>query len=185
MFELTQRANIDLRLFYIPSESNPADKESRRLSLQDCTLSECSWKLVEENFGPHTVDLMALNSNAMVGQNGKTLRHFTPTPSMNGSGVSIFAQDISSEVTPYVFPPFCMISTVLKFLEEQKPKMCTFVYPRMFQTPLWWPLMQKLTTNSCVLGRKGDRHVILGPTKSGYTPRSLDYDIVAAKLVFS
>ena len=143
MFELTQRANIDLKLYYIPSECNPADKESRKLSLQDCMLSSNSWGVVEEKFGPHTIDLMALDSNAMVDHNGDKLRHFTPSPSISSAGVNMFAQDVSSEINPYVFPPFCMVSAALKFLAEQQPKTCTFVYPRMHPTPLWWPLMQK------------------------------------------
>ena len=124
LFELTQRENIDLKLYYIPSACNPAAAESRRLSLQDC---EKSWRLVEEKFGPHMVDLMALDSNAMV---GKSLRHFTPVPSLLSAGVNVFAQDISLEEAPYVFPPFCMIS-MLKYLIEQKPKYCTFVYHRI------------------------------------------------------
>ena len=46
---------FSLKLYYIPSECNPADKESRKLSLQDCMLSSDSWDVVEEKFGPHTI----------------------------------------------------------------------------------------------------------------------------------
>ncbi|CAG2234151.1 unnamed protein product [Mytilus edulis] len=51
---------------YIPSAKNPADPGSRKLTLQDSKLTERAWKLVEDRFGPHTVDLMALDSNAMI-----------------------------------------------------------------------------------------------------------------------
>ena len=128
---------------------------------------------------------MALDSNAMVDHNADKLRHFTPSPSMSSAGVNMFAQDVSSEINPYVFPPFCMVSAALKFLADQQPKTCTFVYPRMHPTPLWWILMQKSTRSSFVLGKKGDKSVILGPTKLGYTPRSLDHDLIVAKLAFS
>ncbi|VDI04715.1 Hypothetical predicted protein [Mytilus galloprovincialis] len=65
IFTLSKTVNMDLRLVYVSSSRNPADRESRKLRLSDAMLSPMKWKFVEERFGPHTSDLMALDSNAM------------------------------------------------------------------------------------------------------------------------
>ncbi|XP_069137272.1 uncharacterized protein [Argopecten irradians] len=131
LFQLTQRANIDLKVSYIPSKLNPADIESRRLSLQDWTLSEKSWEDVQKKFGPHLIDYMSLDSNVMVDQRGNNLRHYTPCPTVHTDGVNFFAQEISGDTAGYIFPPFCLISVALKYLVEQKCKACTFIFPRL------------------------------------------------------
>lgn len=184
IFEITREKNIDLKVHYISTISNPADTESRKLSLQDCKLSPKSWEFVQTEFGPHSVDLMALDSNVMLDREDKPLRHFTPYPLAQSDGVNMFAQNISRELSPYVFPPFCLIAPVLKFLQEQKPHSCTLVYPYLTPLPSWWPILQSLVKKAILLGRKGDKHVILGPTKHGFSPRSLSYDLYAAKLLF-
>ncbi|CAG2246538.1 unnamed protein product [Mytilus edulis] len=80
IFTLSKTVNMDLRLVYVSSSRNPADRESRKLRLSDAMLSPMKWKFVEERFGPHTSDLMALDSNAMNDTNGNPLKHFTPFP---------------------------------------------------------------------------------------------------------
>lgn len=90
MFGISQKLNIDLHLEYIPSAKNLADPGSRKLTLQDSKLTERAWKLVEDKFGPHTVDLMALDSNAMIDSEGIPLKHFTPYPCPFLSKVNIF-----------------------------------------------------------------------------------------------
>lgn len=51
---------------------------------------------------------------------GIPLRHFTKEPSPLSAGINVFAQDISKENNPYVFPPFVLILPLLKFLKEQQ-----------------------------------------------------------------
>ncbi|XP_062568476.1 uncharacterized protein LOC134230659 [Saccostrea cucullata] len=119
LFTLTYNHNIDLHLTYIASNQNKADAPSRSISLTDSKLSDKSWALVEMAFGPHTVDLMSLDSNAMKTPEGVPLRHFTPSPSPFSAGVNVFAQDIIKEENPYVNPPFNIILPLLKFLKDQ------------------------------------------------------------------
>lgn len=90
IFELSKSVNMDLRLLYISSEANPADVESRKLRHLDAQLAPSKWDFVQEKFGPHTVDLMSLDSNAMKGRDGKSLRHFIPFPTVGSDGVNIF-----------------------------------------------------------------------------------------------
>jgi hypothetical protein len=107
-----------LRVQFVSTANNPADSESRRVTLSDSQLSREKWKIVEKLFGPHTVDLMSLDSNVMVDNDGRPLRHFTPFPSVGSSGVNVFSQDMSLEVNPYVFPPFNLIFPLLNFLRN-------------------------------------------------------------------
>lgn len=97
IFTLVFSLNVELNLFHVPSSQNPADAPSRSLNMSDVMLSRSSWSSVEKQFGPHTVDLMALDSNTMIS------RHFTPGPSPKTSGINVFAQDITKEGNPYVF----------------------------------------------------------------------------------
>ena len=62
--------NIDLHLSFVPSQQNIADGPSRKLSAADAMWVK--W------LGPHSVDLMSLDSNAMKSVDGEPLRHITP-----------------------------------------------------------------------------------------------------------
>ena len=70
--------NFSIHTYYVPSERNPADEPSRRCSDLDCTLSPDSWSLVERFFGPHSFDLMALDSNCQRDFCGNPLPHYAP-----------------------------------------------------------------------------------------------------------
>lgn len=52
-------------------------------------------------FWPHSVDLMALDSNVRLDREDKPLRHF-----IHSDGVDMFAQNVSIELSLYVFPLF-------------------------------------------------------------------------------
>ena len=156
--------NLQLKLFHVSSEHNRADGPSRHLSPLDSTLSSKKWRLVEDEFGGasgHTLDFMALDSNARVGWNGETLPHSTPFPSPGSSGVNFFPQDILdskfSMSNPYVFPPFNLIGPVVRFL-------CGFWVP--FTT--FVPEVQVLVSARLLLGSPGDLGVFSFPSKSGF-----------------
>ena len=77
----TIKLNCDLKIMRIKSEENPADDPSRRLSPAEAKLSPSMWEKIQQLYGPHTFDLMALDSNALLDKEGKALPHFTPTHS--------------------------------------------------------------------------------------------------------
>ena len=62
----SQDFNFLINMHCVPSVENPADLPSRRLSDLDCTLSEEAWSRVQRMFGPHTFDLLSLDSNCRV-----------------------------------------------------------------------------------------------------------------------
>ena len=87
--------NLHLSVFYIPSRENPADHPSRRFSPADSNLARHLWLRLQSHpcFGGsdgHSVDLMALESNAQSDGGGVILPHFTPYPTPLSSGVDFF-----------------------------------------------------------------------------------------------
>ncbi|VDI56714.1 Hypothetical predicted protein [Mytilus galloprovincialis] len=97
IFQLVAGQNVDLHLSFVPSELNKADGPSRILNTADTMLSNASWVLVDSRFGPHTVDLMSLDSNVMQSVDSRPLRHFTPWLTPETSGVNVFSQDLKAE----------------------------------------------------------------------------------------
>lgn len=188
IYACCENGNFDLRLHFIPSLSNPADFCSRSLSTLDAKLSSDKWKLVEDRFGPHTSDLMALDSNAMLDNEGKPLGHFTPFPTPCSAGVNVFAQDVAKEVSPYVFPPLSLILPLLKLMNEheQHVKSCTMIVPVFLPHPIWWPLFWNRMVDWLPIGQKGEIAALLYPSKDGYIPckSGLHWDLIAAKLKF-
>ena len=114
--------NCDLKLLYVKSADNPADAPSRRISDSDARLTLSSWTLVEAWFGPHSFDLMALDSNCMTDREGRLLPHYTPWPLPESSGVKVFSQHLTGKENYYVFPPFNMVGVILSFLLHDCPK---------------------------------------------------------------
>ena len=69
-------------------------------------LSEKAWNSVECRFGPHSLDLMALDSNCRRNRSGLMLPRYSPWPTSASEGVNAFAQPIPLEHSIYAFPPF-------------------------------------------------------------------------------
>jgi hypothetical protein len=80
IFHLTIALNCELKLHYVPSAANPADTPSRLLSANDAMLAPELWDRVQALYGPHSFDLMALDSNVQKDTAGEPLRHYTPYP---------------------------------------------------------------------------------------------------------
>ncbi len=167
---LLRRHNIWLRLTYVPSAMNESDAASRLIVMSDCRLSPAAWSRVDGRFGGasgHSFDLMALDSNSMLGRNGEPLPHFTPFPTPLSSGVNLFAQRISPMENCYVFPPFKMIPAVVGFIKERRLQ-CTMVVPLSDPIPNWMPILQEMSQDCFLLGARGDKSVLEFPTKQGY-----------------
>lgn len=72
---------------------------------------------VEQLFGPHTVDLMSLDSNCMNDRYGKMLRHITPYPTILSDGVNVFVKNVNEEEILLFFNHSYFL--LLKLLKEQ------------------------------------------------------------------
>jgi len=185
--------NIHLSLLYIPSGENPADEPSRKLSPADCKLSEHLWSLLQEHprfGGPsgHSIDLMALDSNAQAGNDGTPLPHFTPYPTPGSSGVDLFAQDLSNSrgnprlQNSYVFPPIILIGPVLRLLQGHSLS-CTIIVPDVRPRQYWWPVLSHLAKTSLRLASQGQLFVVCPPSKEGFRSRfRLPWDLWAFRI---
>ena len=102
------KSNATVSFHFVSSSCNPADFPSRTLSYKDCMLSESAWLNVDSRLGPHTLDMMSLDSNFQKDASGNLLKHFTPFPtplSARRSLRRVFAQVFQQEENAYVFPP--------------------------------------------------------------------------------
>ena len=101
----SQEFNFSIDMQYVPSAENPADAPSRRQSDLDCTLSEEAWSHVQRLFGPHTFDLMSLDSNSRRDLHGNRLSHFTPCHTLSHPASTCLRNSCLSEKTFMFFPP--------------------------------------------------------------------------------
>ncbi|KAK3755687.1 hypothetical protein QZH41_008945 [Actinostola sp. cb2023] len=182
LHSLLLESNISLNLCYIPSRQNPADAPSRTLSDKDCKLSPAAWLRVEQLFGPHTIDLMALDSNTQLDVNGNPLKHFSPWFTPLSAGVNVFAQVIDGLENAYVFPPFVLVAPLLRFLQESKARF-TIVVPRLCPIPFWWPVLERRASASFKLGSKGEEGTLLFPSpRHGFSDRRLQWDLYVFRI---
>lgn len=80
VYHLVSERNIQLTLYKVPSKGNITHLPSRHLLHSDCKLSLQSRKRIQKAFRretDHTLDLMALDSNAQPDFEGPPLTHFT------------------------------------------------------------------------------------------------------------
>ena len=63
IYRCSRDQNFNIQTFYVPSSHNPADEPSRKSSDLDCMLSVGAWLSLERLCGPHSFDLMSLDSN--------------------------------------------------------------------------------------------------------------------------
>ncbi|CAC5368150.1 unnamed protein product [Mytilus coruscus] len=152
IFSHVSTYNIDLHLKYVPSCLNDADALSRLTNTADSMLSEKSWLLVESLYGPHSIDLMSLDSKVMKLAAGVPLKHFTPWPTPCSAGVNLFSQNLRNEQNLYVYPPFVLVFPVLSLLREQGIS-CTIIVSEMRPLPIWWPVLKYYSMESDKFGK--------------------------------
>jgi hypothetical protein len=168
VFVVASFANIHLNLLHIPSGLNVADPPSRTLSLQDTKLAGATWATIQRHFGGqfgHSIDLMALPSNAMVDFQGSRLPFISPFPTPGCLGVNFFAQSplhYPSNIfsNPYAFPPILLIPRVLRYLLSLSLPF-TMVVPDVLPRCSWWPVIQAASHASILLGQRGNTGLLL------------------------
>ena len=102
----------------------------------------------------------------MLDKNQNRLKYFSPFPLKSAAGINLFSQDISQEENAYVFPPFCLVFPVLKFLRESGIGRCTVIVPALNPVPIWWPLLWSLVVQWFVLAIKGEKMLCCTPLNS-------------------
>lgn len=188
LFQEVTARNLMLRLSYVPSQCNLADGFSRQLSRSDAKLSPRCWNIVEVTFGGprgHTLDLMALDSNTQCDRNGVPLRHFTPFASPDSAGINVFSQDLTvcdgTAVNAYVFPPFDLISPLLRFIRSEKATV-TMVVPQLSPLPYWWPVINAMSSGKILVATKGTTDALLFPSKLGFQYERIQFNLWAFRI---
>jgi hypothetical protein len=139
IFDHCQENNITLRAVWIPGVTNKdADRLSRAPDLTDWEVTPLAFSLIDLHFGPHTVDRMASAINT------KTERFNSRLYDPQAEAVNCFAQDWSGE-NNYVAPPFALIPTILRHIQQCKAETTTIVVP-MWTSAWWWPRLLRMTT---------------------------------------
>ena len=163
----------------------PSDSPSKFYSDLDCTLSQVTWSQVESQFGPHSFDLMATQSNVMKDASGRDLRFFSPLPMQGSSGVNIFSQDLLQYENYYVFPPFVLIGPLLRFFQAKYLRV-TFIAPDVFPRKYWWPILNAICVDRIQIGKKNEIGVLNFPktSKSGWHSKPLPWDLYAYRILF-
>ena len=145
-------------------------------------LSPPVWMDIEKRWGPHSVDLMALDSNTPLDAQGHPLKHFTPWPTQNSARVNVFSQTLHHLDNAYVFPPLDLTGILLRFLDSQ-PCRFTIVAPDPFPRRYWWPVISGRAQDFVRLGVLGDHDVLLFLTSTGvFLPRPLPWDLWAFRV---
>jgi len=183
--------NILLHMLYVPSQQNPADAPSRRLSFLGYTLTSEIWNEVQLRFGGeegHSCDLMALDSNAMSNRLGCPLPHFTPYPSPCSIGVNLLAQDLTQFFPvmqhPYFLLPDVLVGPVLRVFQSFGQS-CTVVVLDTYPRKYLWPLLQRFSRKALKLAGAGDSQALLFPSKKGWSSDSgILGDLWAFQIVF-
>lgn len=164
--------NILLHRVYVPTQENPADAPSRRLSPLDCKLAPEIWDKMQKEFSgaeDHSCDLMALDSNTMTSKLRYPLPHFTPYPSPDSMGVNMFSQDLTKFTTimRHIFRPNVFVGPVLCFLQFYKQS-CTIVVLDTFPWSYWWPLLQNYSGKARMIAGQVTV-VLLLPSRQGWS----------------
>ena len=151
------------------SSHNPADEPSRKCSDLDCMLSVGAWLSLECLFGPHSFDLMSLDSNCQRDAYGNLLPHYTPWTTPGSAGINVFANPLPAARNIYVFPPF--VSDI--------------IVPDIRLRPFWWATIQAFSVDRFLLGRKGSGSVLLFPSQHSqeWLARPLQWDFWAFQCV--
>ena len=171
MIEITKRIwkfllqhKITLTAEWIPTDLNEAaDWESRNVR------DSSEWKLCPEVFktlclarGRPSIDLFASRISHQLP------RYFSWKADPHCLAVDAFQQDWTKEF-PYAFPPFCLITRVLRLVKVQQLEKLILITP-LWPTQPWFPLCMAMsiqtplllpTTHKLLSGPSGETHPLL------------------------
>ena len=173
LFLLCCEYNLSVKLIWIPSEDNVADAPSRLLRRSDASLVPELRNQLWDSFGPFSIDLMALPSNAFRRPSGASIPFFSPTPMPSSEGANVFSQERPCGVA-YAFPPFVMIPALIRLLQEWGSVEVVLVLPfKEFQVPAWSTSLSPFVLRRVDLFSPGSVGVLSYPSQQGFQPNSM------------
>ena len=131
---------FELRPHWIPSEENQAADELSRLpDTYEYMISRRLWRLVQQAFGPHALDLMSSAALTHSAGDGRRLPFVSRFASPEAVSYDVFRASLSPGVAYYAHPPPPLIMPLLAHLRERRAS-CTVVVPRHEEEP-WWAFL--------------------------------------------
>ena len=128
------------------------------------------WERIEALAGPHTIDLMGLDSNA------RCSRHHTPFPTPCSTGTNFFAQNPShspqgEDENGHLFSPAYLIGPALQHIEATGATVTLLVYdvfPRLYG----WPILCHSSCARLLLAKAEDPTALIWPSRThGFSKR--------------
>ena len=173
IFLLTIDLRVSLKLIWVSTHDNPADAPSRLLERSDSMLTAPLRCKLWQCYGPFSFDLMALPSNVFKDPSGRALPFFSRAPVPSSAGTNVFAQRPPKGVL-YVYPPFAVITPVIKLLMEWGSLTAVLVLPAFKgQTPVWQNLLRPFILDALPLFEPASVGVLRIPTSNGYMENML------------
>ena len=135
IYKLCLDHKIDLDIEWIPrTEIQRADYISRLIDIDDWQITQKCFDLVEEAWGPHTIDCFANYYNT------KFPRFFSWHWNPGCTGVDFFVQNVVGE-NCLVVPPICLIARALHYLQQQEGR-ATVIVP-FWPSSYFWPVVSR------------------------------------------
>ena len=167
LFLWTTDFRVSLRLHWIPTDENPADAPSRLLDRSDCMLSAALRRKLWSAYGPFSFDLMALPSNVLRDPSGRPLPFFSRYPVPSAAGTCVFAQSPPSGRL-YVYPPFIVITPLLRLLAEWGGVEVVIVLPVFRRQAAWMDLLLPFVQDALPLFARSACGVLQLPSSDGF-----------------
>ncbi|CAB4013206.1 Hypothetical predicted protein, partial [Paramuricea clavata] len=115
------------------TDKQKADYISKLIDIDDWQITDKCFDLVEEAWGPHTIDCFANYYNT------KTRRFFSwHSWNPDCTGVDFFVQSITGE-NCLVVPPICLIARALHYLQKHKAEAAVIV--PFWPSSYFWPVI--------------------------------------------
>ena len=176
--------NFSLDVHYVPSNKNPAEFPSRKVSDMEFMLSESVFgSRSSVSLGPTPSTscrwIAIVNTTASVFPTLRLVQLQILTE-------STFLQSLPSDHNLYVFPPFVLIAPLLKcMLEQDFHGAFTIIIRDLKPRRFWWALLQSLAVDRVLLGRKNEDGVMLFPSQDSqhWSSRKLQRDLWAIRCV--
>ena len=146
--------NFELRMQYVPTGENKADKYTREDAMNNVRIDERVFQGVWGAFGPFYFDLMASPANVVRNVEGNKLMFFSRYWTEGCQGADLFSQNISGWDGLYCFPPLKMVGVFLQFLRESRAQ-CTCILPDVRGS--WYTLLLEGLVRKETLSKKHER----------------------------
>ena len=160
-FQFSRDRHLALRARYLPGlQQIWADPASRvRASIADAQLDHQCFQRIDQQWGPHTIDLMASSLNHQLP------RFLSYLPDPTSETVNMFFWTPRTAENAYVFPPFNIVGRVLAWA-QQHLKVFTIVAP-CWETQPWWPVILQLLAEPPMMLTSSSSPLLSFPGPSG------------------